>query len=80
MATCPNCGACSHTDPTAFTLSDVLVARPPGTWSVGGGQSKVVAYFTGRLACRCGWSILGTVRGDNFHGVASTQRIDPPSG
>lgn len=66
MATCPSCGTSSRTDPTAMTVTAVLVAKPPGTYSVAGVQTKVSAVERLKLACRCGWSVLGRIDGDHF--------------
>lgn len=66
MATCPECGARSRDDETAFVVEPVLVAKPLGTYSVAGAQMKASAYERLRLRCRCGWSILGHIDGDQF--------------
>ena len=75
MATCPSCGTSSRTDPHAFTVTEVLHAKPFGTWSLAGAQLKTVAVAMFRLACRCGWSIHGYANGESFLGDPATQRF-----
>lgn len=71
MATCPDCGASSRTDPT-FVVEPALVAEPPGTYSLAGAQDKVSAVSTLRLRHGgCGWYVTGRVDGDHF--VADTR-------
>lgn len=72
MATCPACGANSRTDPS-FTVTDALVAKPLGTWSLAGVGMKTVATSTLRLSHSCGWSIDGGVRDGDFYGDPATQ-------
>lgn len=71
MATCPNCGASSRTDPT-FSVEEVLISKPPGTFSIAGVQTKVVATQTLRLSHSCGWSILGYIDDESFVGDPAT--------
>jgi len=66
MATCPDCGASSRTDPT-FEVTRVLVAKPFGTFSVAGAQTKTVASERMKLShLSCGWSVLGRLEGSDF--------------
>lgn len=77
MATCPNCGASSRTDPT-FTVALVegLIAKPLGTFSVAGAGLKTVAVQRMRLSHgACGWSIDGWLEGGSFVGVEATERM-----
>ncbi len=74
MATCPNCGTSSRTDPNAMVVSEGLMARPLGTWSLAGQQLKTSAYGPlYKLSCRCGWAIWGVINGDSFDGYPDTQ-------
>ena len=66
MATCPSCGTKSREDPTAMTVEEVLVAKPVGTFSLAGVGMKFSAAARLKLACRCGWSVLGHIEGDHF--------------
>lgn len=75
MATCPNCGTSSRRDPDAFTVTDALLAKPLGTWSLAGAQIKTSAVAVLKLTCRCGWSICGKVSGDSFLGDPATQHF-----
>lgn len=59
MGTCPQCGTNSRTEPDAFTLTEVFVAKPIGTFSVAGAQMKAVAIMRLKLQCRCGWTAYG---------------------
>lgn len=80
MATCPNCGTSSRSDPAAMQVSEVLSVPDtfPLNASLAGAQMKASATLTLRLACGCGWSILGRLEGDTFVGAPATQRW--PSG
>lgn len=74
MATCPHCGTRGRTDPDAFMIEEVFVAKPPGSFSVAGATSKVTAKKWIKLSCRCGWSILGWLEDTNtFLGDPATQ-------
>jgi hypothetical protein len=73
MATCPACGTRSRTDVEAFTLQPVMVAKSLGDFALAGQTPKVVAVERWKLSCRCGWSILGQLQGDDFLGDAQTQ-------
>lgn len=65
MATCPSCHANSRTDPT-FTVAEVLVAKPYGSYSLAGFMTKITATATLRLSHSCGWSVTGHVDGSDF--------------
>lgn len=77
MATCPNCGAHGYPPNAGFTLDTVLTAKPLGTWSVAGAQSKTVATARPRLAHSCGWSILGQVDDRHFVADPATETFPP---
>lgn len=61
MATCPECGKSSRTDPALMTLTPVLVARPVGAYSLAGVMLKFSARTAYRLTCRCGWTATGQI-------------------
>lgn len=61
MATCPECGTSSRTDPTVMRLEPVLQASPVGTYSLAGVQMKFSARAAHRLTCRCGWTVTGQI-------------------
>lgn len=44
-----------------------------GTFSVAGSQMKAPAQRRQQLRCRCGWSIMGLVVDEQFHGDPATQ-------
>lgn len=67
MATCPECGTSSRTQPGALWLDAVLVTSPLTAQSLSGSQLKTGARRL-RLSCRCGWKILGEVRDGVFWG------------
>lgn len=64
MATCPDCGANSRTDPT-FVQEPVMVARPVGSFSLAGAGVKFSAFEALRLRHvgsedrPCGWTVYG---------------------
>lgn len=75
MATCPDCGASSRVDPTAFDVTETLVASPIGEWSLAGVQLKTPATVQQRLTCRrCGWFVTGRVDSEGSNFIA-----DPPA-
>lgn len=73
MATCPACGTRSRDDIDAFTVEPVMVAKKLGEYSLAGRTPKVVAVQRWKLACRCGWSIMGRLEGEEFAGDPETQ-------
>lgn len=75
MATCPNCDTRSREDSSAFTVTDALYAKPPGTFSLAGVQLKASAVALLKLACRCGWSVLGRIEGGQFLADPTTQHF-----
>lgn len=75
MATCPHCGISSRTEPGAMVVTQELVAKELGGFSLAGQQMKVSANYVYRLSCRCGWRIDGQVTEDGFHGWAHTQHF-----
>jgi hypothetical protein len=65
MATCPDCGASSRTDSTAFEIRKTLVASPIGSFSLAGAQMKVSAREVLVLQCaHCGWHVIGHLEVD----------------
>lgn len=78
MATCPNCRTSSRTDPDAFSVEEVVQAKPIGSFSLAGAQLKLSGVMRLRLRCRCGWSILGVLKGDAFEGDPDTQTWPSP--
>lgn len=66
MATCPACGQSSRAEPGLMTVEFVLVASPIGSFSLAGAQDKVSATSAAMLSCRCGWSVIGYINGDEF--------------
>jgi hypothetical protein len=79
MATCPSCGTSSRVEPGALVVDEVLVLQQRGTWSLAGVGEKFPATRRHRLACRCGWSILGRVEGGSFLGDPATSTgVDGP--
>lgn len=66
MATCPECGASSRTDPTAMTIEPVPQAKPVGAFSLAGVQMKFPARTAVRLTCRCGWTVTGHIENNQL--------------
>ncbi len=66
MATCPECGLSSRTDPTAVSVERINILKPLGTFSVAGAQMKASAYEAYVLKCRCGWWVYGQLAEDQF--------------
>lgn len=73
VATCPNCHSSTRTEPECMSVSKALNAKPLGTFSVAGAQTKTVAIDCLKLECRCGWSILGYIHDNVFNGWPDTQ-------
>jgi Zn finger protein HypA/HybF involved in hydrogenase expression len=72
---CPCCGVSSRDDPEAAEVTRVLEAKPLGTYSIAGVQTKVVARQRLQLRCtRCGWRTLGHV--DSADGKFATTPAD----
>lgn len=64
MATCPDCGVSSRINPSGFALEQVIVAKPLGSFSLAGAQTKVSATSRVQLSHSCGWSVVGRVDAD----------------
>lgn len=63
MATCPDCGANSRSDPT-FIYKQIMYAKPVGTFSLAGTQMKTSVVPRVRLSHSCGWSVVGRIDPD----------------
>lgn len=68
MATCPQCGNSSRTNPGSMMVEEVLVAQPETiTESPTFQQVIVSARGLHRMTCEvCGWNINGHLQGDSF--------------
>lgn len=78
MATCPSCGVSSRKNPTAITLEYLFSAEQGRPWSLSDQQIKALVRGDWRMWCRCGWSIIGRVEGEDFYGFPDTQVFPPP--
>lgn len=59
---CPRCNAAR-----TLILSKKLVAKPTGTYSLAGVQTKVTATETLVLSClECDWFVTGHIEGTDF--------------
>jgi hypothetical protein len=83
MATCPQCGASSRTDPT-FVVTEEIIGVPVDTEPdrrIGGPVFDAEVRL--RLSHeRCGWSILGEIRDGAFYGdpaTSSSRGVAPAS-
>jgi hypothetical protein len=56
----------SRDNPDLMTCEPVLVGKPIATYSLAGVQTKIVAYEAFRLACRCGWAVVGRIEDGAF--------------
>lgn len=61
---CPDCGSVG-----TMLLGQELVAKPLGTYSIAGAQTKVVAQTKYTITCEeCGWKRYGKFEGRYYEG------------